>query len=106
MYVTLGAAGVREKGEVSHCPNLPGDRRGATDEVAQELEVICSAPGDEGQAVDATRGEGGFQGGEGQVAEWATHEVHDAIANLFEEPLWDAVAVQKVVAPGLHESFG
>ena len=93
MYVTMGTAGVREKGEVLHHPNFPGDRRGATDEVAQELEIICGAPGDEGRAVDATRGEGGFQGGEGQAAEWAAHKVHDAIANLFEEPSWDAVAV-------------
>ena len=60
MYVTTGAAGVREKGEVSHRPNFPGDRWGATDEVTQELEVVCGASGDEGRAVDATSGEGGL----------------------------------------------
>ena len=106
MYVTMGATGVREKGEIAHRPGLPGDRRGATDEVTQEFEVVSSAPGDEGGAVDATRGEGSLQGDKGQAAERAAHKVHDAIANLLEDSSWDAVAVQKVVASGLHKSLG
>lgn len=40
------------------------------------------------------------------MAEWTAHEVHDAIANLFEGATRDTVAIQKVVTLRLHEGFG
>ena len=55
MYATLGTTGVREQGKVAHCPDFPGDRRRATDEVTKKLEVVGGAPGHEGRAIDATR---------------------------------------------------
>ena len=60
MKVLSGATGVREKGEVAHSPDFPRDGRGTADEVTQEFEVVSSAPGDEGGAVDASRREGSF----------------------------------------------
>ena len=60
MYIATGATRVREKGEVAHSPDFPGDGRGAADEVTQEFEVVSGASRDEGGAVDATRREGSF----------------------------------------------
>ena len=46
--------------EVLGCPDLPRGILGAGYQVPQEFKVICSLPGNEGQAVKATIHKGGF----------------------------------------------
>lgn len=52
MFIISGLAGSREKDQVTQGPDLPCSGRGATDQVTDELQIICSTVGiREGQLI-------------------------------------------------------